>query len=133
MTKEPLKIDLNCYRGSNSLFGFSCTCLAWKQSAHGHKQHCLVEEEKMWVEGGVRVLQRTLPCCPCAGMGEPRGWFSAPGLLCHSLAIKATLKLTSSDHEVQMSLEENVIRPNEAVCAVPVGTNKFLSSYFLPL
>lgn len=84
-------------------------------------------------KGGVRVLQRTLPCCPCAGMGELRGWFSAPGLLCLSLAIKATLKLTSSDHEVQMSLEENVIRPNEAVCAVPVGTNKFLSSYFLPL
>lgn len=32
-----------------------------------------------------------------------------------------------------MNLEENVIGANEAVCAVPVGANKFLSSYFLPL
>lgn len=66
-------------------------------------------------------------------MGEPWGWFSAPGLLCLSQAIQATLKLTSDDHEVQMSLEENIIGADEVVRAVPVAANKFLSSYFLPL
>lgn len=43
--------------------------------------------------------------------------------------IKATLKLALNDHG-QMSLEKMATGPNESVCAVPVGTNKF--SFFFP-